>query len=158
EELDRWQRVGALTAYRNRADRVRHLVVESLMLLTALPDPATPLLDIGSGPGVPGLILKLARPEWDVVLVEATRRRADFLRPVVRRLGLEGVRVHGERAEALTSGELAGRFRTVTMRAVAAPSEAALLAQPFLAPGGALVVSLGPLTSFRMGRLYEVAL
>src|SRR5262245_6386956 len=128
------------------------------MLLRALPEPAPPLLDIGSGPGVPGLILKLARPEWDVVLIEATRRRANFLRHVVRRLGLEGVRVHGERAEALTSGELAGRFTTVTMRAVVAPSEAATLAQPFLASGGALVVPLGPQTSFRMGRVHEVAL
>ena len=61
-ELERWQRIGSLTAYRDRATRVRHLVVESLMLLAALPEPVAPLLDIGTGPGVPGLILKLARP------------------------------------------------------------------------------------------------
>ena len=58
--------------------RIRHLVVESLMLLAALPEPAAPLLDIGTGPGVPGLILKLARPEWEVVLIEAGRRRVEF--------------------------------------------------------------------------------
>ena len=62
-----------LTAYRDRAARVRHLVVESLMLLAALPEPASPLLDIGTGPGVPGLILKLARPAWEVVLIEAAQ-------------------------------------------------------------------------------------
>ena len=71
DELERWERIGALTAYRDRAARVRHLVVESLMLLAALPDPAAPLLDIGSGAGVPGLVLKLARPDWPVALIEA---------------------------------------------------------------------------------------
>ena len=75
DELDRWQRIGRLTAYEDRATRLRHLVLESLMLLAVLPAPASPLLDIGSGPGVPGLILKLARPDWDVVLLDATRRR-----------------------------------------------------------------------------------
>ena len=103
EELERWQRIGSLTAYRDRAARVEHLVVESLMLLAALPEPASPLLDIGTGPGVPGLIVKLARPEWEVVLIEAAQRRTHFLRHVIRRLGLEGVSVLWGRAEALAA-------------------------------------------------------
>jgi 16S rRNA (guanine527-N7)-methyltransferase len=119
-------------------------VLESLMILTVVPEPASPLLDIGSGPGVPGLILRLARPSWEVALVEAARRRANFLRHAVRRLNLDGVAVHGERAEALSSGPLAGRFRTVTMRAVAAPEEAVSLARPFLASNGAIVLPVGP--------------
>ena len=60
------------------------------MLLAALPEPAAPLLDIGSGSGAPGLIVKLARPEWEVVLIEAVRRRANFLRHVSRRLAPGG--------------------------------------------------------------------
>jgi 16S rRNA (guanine527-N7)-methyltransferase len=151
DELDRWQRVGGLTAYRDRAERVRHLVLESVMLLAAAPEPASPLLDIGSGPGIPGLILKLARPGWDVALIEAARRRANFLRHVVRHLGLRGVSVYGQRAEALTSGELAGRFTTVTMRAVAAPAQAAMLGLPFLAQAGALILPLGPHSSVPVG-------
>jgi 16S rRNA (guanine527-N7)-methyltransferase len=144
DELDRWQRIGSLTAYEDRAARLRHLVLESLMLLAVLPAPASPLLDIGSGPGVPGLILKLARPDWDVVLIEATRRRANFLRHVARHLGVEGVDVHWGRAEVLTPGALDGRFRIVTMRAVAAGAAVRALALPYLAPDGALVVPLGP--------------
>jgi len=144
DELARWQRIGGLTAYRDRARQLRHLVVESLMLLAVLPEPASPLLDIGTGGGVPGLILKLARPDWEVVLIEAARRRANFLRHVVRQLGLEGVSVHWGRAEALAPGALARRFRTVTMRAVATGDAAQALAAPFLVPEGALVLPLGP--------------
>jgi 16S rRNA (guanine527-N7)-methyltransferase len=158
DELERWQRIGRLTAYPDRAERVRHLVLESLMLLAIVPEPASPLLDIGSGSGAPGLILKLARPDWEVVLIEAARRRANFLRHVGRRLGLQGLSVEWGRAEALARGPLAGRFRTVTMRAVARRAAARELAAPFLAPDGALVLPLGPGRAPAGGTRREVAL
>jgi 16S rRNA (guanine527-N7)-methyltransferase len=158
DELERWQRIGSLTGYQDRAARVQHLVLESLMLLAILPEPASPLLDIGSGPGVPGLIVKLARPDWEVVLVEAARRRANFLRQIVRQLGLTGVSVDWGRAEPLADGPLAGRFRTVTMRAVASGPVARRLAAPFLAPDGALVLPVGPRGVLREGRQRELAI
>ena len=144
-EVRRWNRVGRLTGYRSEAEQIQHLVIESLLLLRVLPTPPTPLLDIGTGSGVPGLILKVARPEWEVVLMDANRRRANFLRHVVRSLGLEGVVVHQGRAEVLAgSAVLRARFRTVTMRAVAAPDAAVRLARPFLRTDGHVVVPLGP--------------
>jgi 16S rRNA (guanine527-N7)-methyltransferase len=158
DELERWQRIGNLTAYRDRQARLQHLVVESLMLLAALPEPAAPLLDIGTGAGAPGLILALARPGWEIVLVEAARRRANFLRDMARRLGVESGRIHWGRAETLATGALAGRFRTVTMRAVAATEAAARLAAPFLAPEGALVLPLGPAAPAIWGIRREIAL
>jgi 16S rRNA (guanine527-N7)-methyltransferase len=144
DELERWQRIGGLTGYRDRRTRTRHLLLESLMLLAVVPAPASPLLDIGSGPGVPGLILKVARPDWEVVLVESARRRANFLRHVIRQLGLDGVAVHCARAEVLARGPLAGRFQTVTMRAVATAEAARRLATPFLTPDGVLIRPVGP--------------
>jgi 16S rRNA (guanine527-N7)-methyltransferase len=156
--LERWERIGRLTGYASPAQRVRHLLVESLMLLRAVPVPGAPLLDLGSGAGVPGLIVKLARPEWEVVLLEATRRRANFLRDVTRRLGLSGVSVAEGRAEALGAGSLAGRFRTVTMRAVAAEGAAAILARPFLQAEGVLVLALGPAGAPTRGRVQDVRL
>ena len=144
DELERWQQVAGLTGYRDRGARARHLLLESLLLLAALPEPAAPLLDIGSGPGIPGLILKLARPDWEIVLIEATRRRANFLRHMIRLLALEGASVHWGRAEALAQSPLTGRFRTVTMRAVAARGVAEGLAAPFLSSDGILVRALGP--------------
>ena len=158
DALQRWERIGRLTGYASSTLRVRHLLIESLMLLRAVPEPGTPLLDIGSGPGVPGLIVKLARPAWDVALIEATRRRANFLRDVSRRLGLTGVAVQEGRAEALGSGVLAGRFQTVTMRAVASVDDAGGLAAPFLQPEGVLVQALGRAPAPRRGVVREVVL
>jgi 16S rRNA (guanine527-N7)-methyltransferase len=160
DELERWERIGALTAYRDRAARVCHLVVESLMLLAALPEPAAPLLDIGSGAGVPGLVLKLARPDWPVVLIEAARRRANFLRHVSRVVALRDVTVIEGRAETCGTGSMASRFRTVTMRAVAGGASAERLAAPFLDTGGALVLPLGPgaATGVPRGTVREITL
>jgi 16S rRNA (guanine527-N7)-methyltransferase len=137
--------VSRLTGYRTEAKQVDGLVLDSLLFLAVLPESAAPLLDIGSGAGVPGLILKLARPQWSITLVEANRRRANFLRNVARRLGLRSLEVHEARAEALaaTAG-LGPAFRTITMRAVAVPATALQLARPFLAPGGRLVLPVGP--------------
>jgi 16S rRNA (guanine527-N7)-methyltransferase len=144
EELGRWNRVSRLTGYRTEAEQIERLLLDSLLFLTVIPEPAAPLLDIGSGAGVPGLVLKLARPHWPITLVEANRRRANFLRHVARRLELAGAEVQEARAEALaaTAG-LEATFRTVTMRAVTAPAAALELARPFLAPQGRLVLALG---------------
>ena len=145
EELGRWGRVSRLTGYRSESEQVVHLILDSLLFLVVIPEPAAPLLDIGSGPGVPGLVLKLARPAWPVTLVEANRRRANFMRQVVRRLGLDGAEVREGRAEAIAAEPgMAAAFRTVTMRAVMAPTPAIRLARPFLAPTGHAVLALGP--------------
>jgi 16S rRNA (guanine527-N7)-methyltransferase len=154
--LARWERIGRLTGYATPALRVRHLLIESLMLLRAVPAPGTPLLDIGSGAGVPGLVVKLARPAWEVVLLEASGRRVNFLRDVSRRLGLAGITVAEGRAEALGTGPLAGRFQTVTMRAVTRGAAAGALAAPFLGPAGVLVQALGAAPAPGRGTVQEV--
>lgn len=158
DALRRWERIGRLTGYASPTLRVRHLLIESLMLLRAVPEPGTPLLDIGSGPGVPGLVVKLARPAWDVVLIEATRRRVNFLRDVSRRLELTGITVQEGRAEALGAGVLAGRFQTVTMRAVVGVDDSGRLAAPFLRPDGVLVQALGRTLAPPRGAVRAVAL
>lgn len=158
-ELERWGRTGGLTGYRDPSKRIRHLLTESLMLLRVVPPPATPLVDIGSGAGIPGLILAFARPEWEIVLIESARRRANFLRHVARTLALGGVRVEHGRAEIVSKGSGQGRFRTATMRAMPGGGMARKLAAPFLAPDGVLVVTLGPNAAAPVGgRVEEVAL
>lgn len=143
DELDRWDKVARLTAYRSARSRALHLILESLLLFPLLPPESSPLLDIGSGPGVPGLILRLARPDLRLTLIEANRRRANFLRHVVRTLGLFDVTIHHARAEAL-AGEpaLARSFRVVTLRAVAKVERALSLARPFVAPTGRIILPL----------------
>jgi len=118
----------------------RH-VPESARFALALPTGGE-VLDLGSGGGLPGLVIAILRPDVGVHLVEATRKKAEFLRDAADALGLT-VTIHHARAEELADGDLRERFPIVTARAVARLSALADLAYPFLAPGGALYAIKG---------------
>src|SRR5256884_8069679 len=86
----------------------RELVDDSLVLLDHLGDART-LVDVGAGGGMPGIPLKIARPELAVTLVEADGRKAAFLVHAAAELGLE-VEVVAERAEIAARGALREAF------------------------------------------------
>ena len=90
--LLKWNRKMNLTALRTPAEIISRHFLDSLLLLPHLPQNAR-LLDIGSGAGFPGLPLKIARPGLTIDLVEATAKKASFLKEAVRRLGLSGMNV-----------------------------------------------------------------
>ena len=105
------------------------------------------LLDLGSGGGVPGLVLALQRPGFDVVLVDAAQRRTEFLTWAVEELGLEQrVRVVRGRAEELARATaLRGTVDVVTSRSFGPPPVTAECAVGFLrGPGSVLLVSEPP--------------
>lgn len=113
----------------------RHLP-ESLAFSASLPT-GPRLLDIGSGGGLPGIVIAAARPDLEVHLLDATRKKTDFLAHVATELGLE-LTVHHGRAEELAAGALASTFDLVTARAVAPLHRLAPWAAPFLKVGGSL--------------------
>jgi 16S rRNA (guanine527-N7)-methyltransferase len=109
--------------------------------------PAPPvLLDLGSGGGLPGLVVATRWPEATLVLLDAQGRRTAFLSDAVRRLGLEArVSVRQDRAE--TAGrdpDARGSFDGVLARSFGRPAVVAECAAPLLKPGGWLVVSEPP--------------
>jgi len=107
-------------------------------------------LDLGSGGGVPGLVLALALPFSRWVLLEASRKRSAFLAEAVRRLDLEGrVSVAAERAEEAGRGPLRGSFDLVVARSFAAPAVTAECGAPFLRAGGLLIVAEPPANQAR---------
>jgi 16S rRNA (guanine527-N7)-methyltransferase len=114
----------------------RH-IPESRAVAATLPGPGGRLLDIGSGGGLPGLVVAIVRPDLDVHLLEATGKKAQFLREAAEELQVP-VTVHEGRAEVLGRGPLANSFEIVTARAVAPMGRLVGLAAPFLAPGGRL--------------------
>ncbi len=118
----------------------RH-IPESQRFAAALPL-ATEALDLGSGGGLPGLVVAIVRPDIHVHLLDATRKKTDFLLETAETLGLS-VTIHNGRAEELAGGELRHRFPIVTARAVAPLARLADMAAPFLAPGGALYAIKG---------------
>jgi len=98
------------------------------------------VIDVGSGAGLPGLALAIARPDLDVHLVEPMLRRTNWLSMAVAELGLTNVVVHRGRAEQFW-GTLSAPV--VTARAVARLSELAGWCLPLLLPGGSLLAIKG---------------
>ena len=116
----------------------RHLVNCGL-LSPFIPEGAT-VADLGSGAGLPGVVIAIARPDLRVTLVEPMARRVDFLEEVANRLGLEGLGIVRARAEQWPD---APQFDVVTARAVAALPKLLGWAMPLVAPEGALMAMKG---------------
>ena len=109
----------------------------------ALP-PNASLLDVGSGGGFPGVPLKIARPDIALTLLEATGKKADFLRALTGALGIEATVLHARAEAAARDPAYREQFDVVTARAVAALPLLCELCLPFVKVGGAFVAYKGP--------------
>src|SRR5262249_5787949 len=86
-ELLDWNTRVNLTAITDPADVLLKHFLDSLSLLMVYDRPRPRMLDVGTGPGFPGLALKIVRPQWRVTLLEATNKKVLFLRHMVEVLG-----------------------------------------------------------------------
>lgn len=103
------------------------------------------MLDLGTGGGLPGLVLATYRPEFDLTMLEARQRACRFLREAVATLELTRVTVVEARAEdAARRPDLRESFDAVVARSFGPPAVTAECAVGFLRPGGRLVVSEPP--------------
>jgi 16S rRNA (guanine527-N7)-methyltransferase len=119
-------------------------ITHAAPLLDVLPADGT-VVDLGSGGGVPALVLAAAAADRCWVLVESQQRRATWLVEAVARLGLTArVVVAAERAEVVGRGTWRGRAAAVTARAFGRPAVVAECAAPLLAPGGTCWVADPP--------------
>ena len=115
------------------------LVEDSLVLLEHL-GPAKSVVDVGSGGGLPGLPLKIARPDLSVTLIEADQRKAAFLVQACVKLGLSGVEVIARRAEeAGHDARLRETFDLAVARALAPTPVLVELCLPLVRVGGRLL-------------------
>jgi 16S rRNA (guanine527-N7)-methyltransferase len=128
-----------LTRIHNFENMVLKHYVDSLLVLNFV-EPASPMMDMGTGPGLPGIPLKIARPDLQVILAEPRRARTEFLEAVISRLGLNGVEV--------VAGKVGPRFTrkvgSVITRAVAAIPETLDRVANCLDPGGRMIFMKGP--------------
>ena len=131
-ELDLWRRQINLTGRLSPEELAGH-ALESALGEKLIPH-GVEVVDIGSGAGFPGVPLAIARPDLHVSLLEPRRKRAHFLRHLVRSIPIGSVTVLEGRAEGLAEGA----FQIATCRAVGRIGQ--LLGEaPFLKPGGALL-------------------
>jgi 16S rRNA (guanine527-N7)-methyltransferase len=111
------------------------LVVPSLVRLPS------PLLDIGTGAGFPGIPLKIAVPDCVIILAEGRSKKAEFLRMALKELGLEGISVFGR---GILPGRLDRSVGGVITRALESASETLLRVTDILEPGGSVILMKGP--------------
>jgi 16S rRNA (guanine527-N7)-methyltransferase len=103
-----------------------------------------PLLDIGTGGGFPGIPLKILRPEQPMTLIDSVRKKANFVKHVIRELGLRRTEASHMRAQVLCRQTPGRRFAVVVCRAVADVKGAVRLAAPLVRPNGRIILYQGP--------------
>ncbi len=128
-----------MTRIHNFENMVLKHYVDSLLVLRFGELPS-PLVDMGTGPGLPGIPLKIARPEVRMILAEPRGARVEFLKEVVARLGLEGVEVFAGKVNS----KFPEKVRGVITRAVASIPETLMRVANVLEPGGRMLLMKGP--------------
>jgi 16S rRNA (guanine527-N7)-methyltransferase len=139
ELIAKWNRVHNLTAVRETSQMVVLHVLDSLSLVPHLAGART-LLDVGSGPGFPGIPLAVVRPDLQVTLLDSSSKKCAFLEQARAELGLSNVRVACERVE---SWKPQARFDLVVSRAFAELHDFVSQAGHLVAPGGRMLAMKG---------------
>ena len=136
--LERWNRAYNLTAVRDPVQMVPRHLLDSLSIVPFIHGKT--LLDVGSGAGLPGLVLAIVLPRLEVTLLDPALKRTRFLAHAVRELGLGNVCVERARIEDFAPQT---RFDNVTSRATVALDILVDAALPLLGTNGRLVAMLG---------------
>jgi len=150
--LAKWNRSYNLTAIREPQAMVRQHLLDSLAVLPHLPlaEENGRLADAGSGAGLPGIPLALARPQWHVALIESNQKKTAFLRQATIELGMKNIEVHEGRVEAWRPASL---FSLVISRAFAELAEFVASCRHLVAPAGTLAAMKGKRPDAELDRL-----
>ncbi|MEN3371622.1 16S rRNA (guanine(527)-N(7))-methyltransferase RsmG [Dechloromonas sp. ZS-1] len=127
--LLKWNKTYNLTALRDPAQAISHHLLDSLAILPHVGD--GPLLDVGSGGGLPGIPLAITRPTLSVSMVDTVQKKATFLQQAAIQLGLKNVTAYHARVE-----QLPGQYTQISSRAFAELKLFTDLTRHLLAPGG----------------------
>jgi 16S rRNA (guanine527-N7)-methyltransferase len=127
--LERWNGAYNLTAVRDAGEMVTRHLLDSLAILPHVR--GATLADLGTGPGLPGIVLAIAAPGREMLLVDSNGKKVRFLREAIRALKLEGVRAVQSRVE-----DVQGQFDCVTARAFASFADMLGWGGHLLAPDG----------------------
>jgi 16S rRNA (guanine527-N7)-methyltransferase len=139
--LEKWNKTYNLTAIRDPARMVTHHVLDALAVLPHLPStPSLRVLDVGSGGGVPGIPIAIARPDWRIAMVDPNHKKAAFLTQATIELRLPNAIAHATRVEDLRNE---APFDIVISRAFADLATFAATSARHVAPHGMLASMKG---------------
>jgi 16S rRNA (guanine527-N7)-methyltransferase len=136
--LQKWNRIYNLTAIRDPEKMISAHLFDSLAVVRHLP--GNRLLDVGSGAGLPGVPVAIAKPECEVTLLDSNHKKAAFLRQAAAELRLNNAKVVCERVE---TWQPARKFDCIVSRAFSELAEFVALAKHLLAPGGVFAAMKG---------------
>ncbi|MDQ6646938.1 MAG: 16S rRNA (guanine(527)-N(7))-methyltransferase RsmG [Pseudomonadota bacterium] len=136
--LQRWNGTYNLTAVRDPAEMITRHLLDSLTILPYVQGDS--LADLGTGPGLPGIVLAIAAPGREMLLVDSNGKKVRFLREAIRALKLEGVRAVQSRVE-----EVQGSYDCITARAFASLADMLRWGGHLLAPDGIWLAMKGKL-------------
>ena len=142
EALEETNKVMNLTAISGEADCARLHFLDCAALLGFAELEGKRVIDVGSGAGFPGLVLKILRPELDLTLLDSLDKRVRFLAQTAELLDLDGLTCLHRRAEE--AAELRGQFDAAVSRAVARLDTLSELCLPFVKTGGLFLAMKGP--------------
>lgn len=142
--LDKWNGKINLVSEKDASRILEKHVFDSLQYLRWL-EPSHKTLDIGSGAGFPGLVVKMIHPDIDMVLLDSQRKRCNFLREAVRELDLEKISVLEGRAEHFSRQDIfRGQFERVLLRGFGPLATCLSIGLPYLKAGGRMILMKGP--------------
>jgi 16S rRNA (guanine527-N7)-methyltransferase len=149
--LQRWNATYNLTAVRDRAGMLTQHLADCLAVIPPLQRRARQgrLLDVGSGGGLPGVVIATLLPGWDVTCVDAVAKKTAFVRQVAGSLSLPNLHAEHSRVESLQ----APPFDVITSRAFASLTDFTELTRKHLAPGGAWLAMKGRVPDDEMAAL-----
>ncbi len=151
-ELRKWSRTYNLTALKTDEDIIIKHFFDSLLYLRAIPQGALRLADVGTGAGFPGIPIKIIRPGIDMTLIEASRKKAAFLRHIIRLLRLTAINVLEQRVEGLGK-EHERTYDVIISRATFKIKDFLNIVCPYVRENGRLVLSKGPKVSEELKEL-----
>ena len=155
-ELIKWNQKINLTTLTNPIEVASNHFLDSLIPARFIPPHSEKLLDIGSGGGFPGIPLKVLLPELSVTLIDASRKKVNFLKHVIRTLKLDGIEALHIRAEDLAARpSYINQFDVIISRALTSLELFVRLALPLLACGGLILALKGQVDSNELANLQE---
>lgn len=150
--LARWNKVYNLTALRDPAQMLTHHLLDSLAVIAPMRrhlvevgsrvrgnDERTSVLDVGSGGGLPGVVIAATQPNITVTCVDTVQKKVTFVRQVAAELRLPNLQARHTRVEAITDTQ----WPLITARAFASLPDIVTLTRPLLAPGGVWMAMKG---------------
>ncbi|WP_372439762.1 16S rRNA (guanine(527)-N(7))-methyltransferase RsmG [Burkholderia plantarii] len=156
--LGKWNAVYNLTAIRDPRQMLIQHILDSLSIVPHLNslDASTQALDVGSGGGLPGIVLAIVFPGWQVTLNDIVHKKSAFQTQAKAELKLANLSVVTGRVEALRPGhEVPGQFGVIVSRAFADLADFVSLARHLVAPGGAIWAMKGVRPDDEIARLPE---